>query len=247
MKIPHRIIYEGGKVGRGASQPSFGLLNVIVKRSDNQRKYMVSNEIVALGFAQYLHLPVPPGGIVMNRPGTQPRFFSLEIFPDGPKPFPHPDPADITEKFTRLSWGITLFDALLINKDRKPANLAYDKQFDAVAIFDHGNCLYGGAGRRKVNKHVNLIGTGNHCLVKNLKRATGYKDWIEEIRQIPEAFIRKTVSRGEGIGYTKSDCDFMSERLIKRKERLHEFVSTQIDKFESLHGGERQKILKMDL
>ncbi|GAA5511225.1 hypothetical protein [Novipirellula caenicola] len=245
MKIPHRIIYEGGKVGRGASQPSYGLLNVIVKHSDNKRRFMVSNEIVALGFAQYLHLPVPPGGVVMNRAGTQPRFFSLEIFPDGPKPTPHADPAVIADKFTALCWGITLFDALLINKDRRPGNLAYDEKFDAIAIFDHGNCLFGTPGRQKIRNHVDLIGTGDHCLEKNLKRATGYKGWIEAIRDIPDAFIRNTVARGEGVGYSRDDCQFISEQLISRKARLHEFVLKQIEKFASLPPAERKKIQEL--
>ena len=85
----------------------------------------------------------------MNRAGTQPRFFSLELFPDGPKPIPEVDPKMLARDFTDLCWGITLFDALLINKDRKPGNLAFDANLRAVHIFDHGNCLFGLLGARR--------------------------------------------------------------------------------------------------
>ena len=247
MTIPHRVIYEGSKVGRGASQPSYALLNVVVKKNDAKRKYMIANEIVALAIAQYLHLPAPPGGMVMNRPGTQPRFFSLELFPDGPKPIPPVDPEMLAREFTELGWGITLFDAFLINKDRKPRNLAFDDNLRAIHIFDHGNCLFGVPGRKKVNNHVNLIGTGDHCLEKNLQKTTGYAKWISSIREMPDQFIENAVSRGEGVGYSKSDCRFICDHLVKRKTRLHEFVLNQLGKFAALAEGEKEKIRQMGI
>lgn len=247
MIIPHRIIYEGGKVGRGGSQPSYALLNVVVKSNDEKRKYMIANEIVALAVAQYLHLPVPPGGVVMNRAGTQPRFFSLELFPDGAKPIPPVDPKMLAKRFPDLCWGITLFDAFLINKDRRPGNLAFDDKLDAIHIFDHGNCLFGTPGRTRVNNHLDWIGTGDHCLEKNLPTVTGYAKWIRAIREMPDEFIVNAASRGEGLGYSKNDCQFLSEHLIKRKARLHKFVLNQLDKFAELGEREREKLRHMDV
>ncbi|MEM9479299.1 MAG: hypothetical protein AAGA58_06505 [Verrucomicrobiota bacterium] len=203
---------------------------------------MIANEIVALKFAQYLHLPVPPGGVVMNRAGTQPRFFSLELFPDGTKPIPPVNPQELVTKFSDLCWGITLFDAFLINKDRKPGNLAYDEKLDALHIFDHGNCLFGMPGRKKMNKHREIIGTGDHCLEKSLKKAASYKKWVSAIADIPDQFIENAAFQGQDVGYTKGDCEFVRDRLIERKTKIHNFVLAQIDKFAALPEGERKKI-----
>lgn len=245
MKIPHRIISEEKKVGPGSSQPSYSLLKVITKHNDDVRRYTISNEIVALGFAQYFHLPVPPGGLAMNHENTQPRFFSLEIYPDSQKPFKAVDPIFAAHKFPELSWRIILFDAFLINKDRNPTNLVYDESLDSLAIFDHGDCILGITGQKKLQKHAERIGTGNHCLEKNVKTAAGYKNGIEEIHNIPDAFISKTVKRGEGVGYSKADCDLITDYLIQRKTRIHELVKKQINKFKALVPAEREKILKM--
>lgn len=245
MRIPHRITYEGGKVGKGASQPSYALLNVIVKQSDDKRPYMVANEIVAFAIAQFLHLPVPPGGLVMDRSGAKPCFFSLELFPDGPKPIPPVDPRMLVTDFTVLCWGITLFDALIINRDRRPGNLAFDPDLGAVHIIDHGNCLFGTPGRQKIMDYADLIGTGDHCLESNLRQTTGYGQWISAIRQIPDEFIKNAVSQGWGVGYSKDDCKFISDHLIKRKARLHEFVVKQLKKFRALPEGEKETLRNM--
>jgi len=250
MKHSYKIIHKGSKVGQGASQPCYGRLNSVVKKNDEQRKYIVANEIVAHALAQHLLLPIPIGGIATDG-DEEPCYFSLEIFPDGPKPIQRhvkDKLEEIVDKFTELCWGITLFDALIINKDRKPKNLACPENLESIHIFDHGHCLFEKVGLDRVTKHQEWIGIGdNHCLAKLLKDTTGYKAWMSSIRDIPDGFIRKAAMLGEEVGYTSAECRCISDFLIARRCKLHQLVLNQLGKFNALEEEEKEKLRQMDL
>ena len=82
---------------------------------------------------------------------------------------------------------------------------------------------------------------------KNLQKTTGYAKWISAIREMPDQFIQNAVYRGEEGGYSKSDCQFICDHLMKRKTRLHEFVLKQLEKFASLAEGEKETLRQMDI
>jgi hypothetical protein len=246
MGIPYKTASEGKQVLPGKNSPIFTTLNAIAKKNDQNRQYTVANEIVSLTIAQYLHLPIPPGGIVMDQTNTYPYFFSLELLPGTAKPTPVINARQVAHQHPELAWGIILFDILLINKDRKPRNLMLDEQSNALYIFDHGNCIYGAAGKNKVEFHKDLIGIGDfHCLAKNMTSLDSYSTWIDIFYEMPNTFIQKSVEKGLNVGFSKADCDYISKVLINRKNRLHEFIVKQIIKFSRLDIHSKNTLKEM--
>jgi hypothetical protein len=120
MSIPYKITSTGQRVLKHDKSPEFANISAIIKKNDDQRKYMLANEIVSLSIAQYLHLPVPPAGVAIESNTSLPYLFSIELLPEQPKQSLKPNPAKIVQIHPELSWSIILFDILMINKDRKP-------------------------------------------------------------------------------------------------------------------------------
>ena len=118
--------------------PNFVGIAGVAKRANAEHPRVLANELICNRLAHALLLPCPPGA-TLDRDGV-PYFFSLDFNLAG-ESLPPADPSEIVEKYPRLSWGITLFDALVMNHDRHDKNIAYDADTSRLQIFDHSHAF----------------------------------------------------------------------------------------------------------
>ena len=95
----------------------------VAKKATNAEPYIVANEVFCNAIARNLLLPCPPGATLDK--GGEPYFFSLDFNLAG-QALPPVVPSAIVAAFPRLSWGIILFDMLIMNGDRHAQNIAHD-------------------------------------------------------------------------------------------------------------------------
>src|ERR1700751_3013334 len=98
-------------------------MSAVAKRATPQQPYIVGNEIACNMIAGALLLPCPPGALLDNNGETY--FCSLDFNTAG-QPLLPIAPAVVVGAFPDLSWGITLFDILVMNGDRHPNNISHN-------------------------------------------------------------------------------------------------------------------------
>ena len=243
---PHIVSENLRPVGRGASKPFLGNVPAVVKGSNDKFPYLVSNEVVSLHLACYLGVNVPLGIIVVNRDSDSPHFASPQICPDQcgcETPLPPANAKAVAVLHPQASWRIIQYDILIMNSDRSLHNLAYDENSRSVYCFDHGESLFGRKGRGRPEHLKGWVGIGDkHCLANEISVLKGYQDEIKLIRDIPNDFIHRTVLRGLDIGYSRDDCEYLTNFLNDRKRRIHQLVSNQLGKFKKLSDQQKAEL-----
>src|SRR5215212_3072890 len=113
----YRVYQWGPRVLTAAGQPAgaTGAARVaiagVAKKATAADPYIVVNEVVCNALARSLVLPCPPGATLDNAGETY--FFSLDFSLAG-QALPPVDPVAVVAAFPRLSWGIILFDSLVM-------------------------------------------------------------------------------------------------------------------------------------
>src|SRR4051812_26518567 len=118
----YKVWAWGTPVGVGATNACFVGIAGVAKRSTPVDPLIVTNEVVCNALARLLLLPCPPGATLDKSGETY--FFSLDFNLAG-QALPPVDAAAIVANHPRLSWGIILFDSLIMNHDRHAQNIAY--------------------------------------------------------------------------------------------------------------------------
>jgi hypothetical protein len=90
----------------------------------------------------------------------------------------------IVAAFPRLSWGIILFDMLVMNGDRHGQNIAHDTATQKVQIFDHSHAFLRPQGDIAATLAANdgNLGFGGHCLAQEIDTFDGFDIWNERIK-----------------------------------------------------------------
>src|SRR5258708_35918019 len=110
----------------------------IAKKSKANEPHIVGNELVCNMLGRMLLLPCPPGALLENNGEVY--FCSLDFNMAG-QALPPAPAAIIVSEAPELSWGVTLFDILVMNPDRHPQNISYNLQTKDVTIFDHSHAF----------------------------------------------------------------------------------------------------------
>ena len=230
----YKVWAWGSPVGIGVTGANYVGIAGVAKRASDEDPRIVANEIVCNSLARALHLPCPPGA-TLDREGI-PYFFSLDFNLAG-EALPPADPVAIVTHFPRLSWGIVLFDALIMNFDRHEENIAFDTDTNRLQIFDHSHAFLH-AGKLDVSEtlasHDGQLCIGRHCLAAELCELDGLDLWAMRISQIPDFFIEDTISSVTDLGLPlthKSDC---IQFLKKRRLEIGEIVEKHKDQFPKL-------------
>ena len=156
----YKVWAWGAPVGVGVTVANHVGIAGVAKKATPTDPFLIANEVICNSLARMLLLPCPPGAMLDK--GGEPYFFSLNFNLAG-MALPPADAVTVVTSFPRLSWGIILFDTLVMNPDRHGLNIAHDTSTNKVQIFDHGHAfLHAGnldvstdrAGLTKLNSEI---------------------------------------------------------------------------------------------
>jgi hypothetical protein len=149
---------------------------------------------------------------------------------------PPADVAALVRDLPRLACGIVVFDAWILNLERRPENLTYDARTREVQIFDHSRALLHTHGAHHLIAHVGQLGLhpGEHCLASSIESLAWFDDWHERIRQVPEFYIRDALDEAAELGVIADDCQFCCEFLLDRRSHLKDVFREYLRLFPAL-------------
>lgn len=199
-----------------------------------QDPFLVVNETICNSLARQLLLPCPPGAMLEKN--GEAYFFSLNFNLAG-QALPPAEPVTIASSFPRLSWGIILFDCLVMNIDRHAKNIAHDTSTNKVQIFDHGHAFLH-AGNLDISNTLSSsegrLCIGGHCLAAQISEIDGRDIWLNRIQNIPDFFIEGIVEDATDVGLPQDKKNECIDFLKKRRSEIGTIVDTNINAFPKL-------------
>jgi hypothetical protein len=231
----YKIWAVGDPLGRGAMHSRYVGIAGVAKRASENLPYVVANELICGHLAQAVLLPTPTG-LIIEHEGV-PYYVSMNFNLAG-EDLPPADAAEIVRKHPRLSCGIILFDIWVLNDDRHPENIAYDRISDKVQIFDHSHAFFS-----KSDPHAHLennkerLAIENHCLAEELTRLDGVKEWADRIASVPDFYIREVVKSAESVGLPTEQVEFCSEFLLERRGKLLALIRENTEQFPKIQSS----------
>lgn len=214
----YKIWAWGTPVGDGTTEASHVGVAGVAKCNGTTAPCAVANELICADLARAIRLPCPPGFLV-NRDGT-PYFVSLNFNLAG-EDLPPVNPAEVVAAHPRLSTGVLVFDAWVMNFDRHKRNLAYDRDSKRLQVFDHSHALANGL----VNKNADLPPLyGSHCLAGTIDTTDHFSEWFDRIRQVPDFYIIEAADMALQYGYEANDIDDIKTLLLQRRVDIAQIV-----------------------
>ena len=142
-------------------------MSAVAKKATAAQPHIVGNELACSIIARMLLLPCPPGALLQNNGDVY--FCSLDFNTAG-QALPPITPSTVVGELPELSWGITLFDVLVMNDDRHNQNISCNTVTKEVTIFDHSHAFMKPSGdidaTLNTNKGKPAIG-GRTVLLRN--------------------------------------------------------------------------------
>jgi hypothetical protein len=118
----YKVWAWGAPLGQGATGSVYVGMSAVAKKSTTATPHIVANELVCNMIARTLLLNYPPGALLEKNGDVY--FCSLDFNTAG-QALPPISPAVVVGALPELSWGVTLFDVLVMNGDRHAQNISY--------------------------------------------------------------------------------------------------------------------------
>ncbi len=233
----YRIISFGRQIGIGVAGSYNIAISAVAKRNSSNAPYCIPNESICAEIGRFLHLPIPPSGIVYA-PNAQPQswFASLDFNLVGAT-LPPVDTTACVARVPDLSTSLLLFDTLMTNCDRHRGNFAVDflAQPPKMSVFDHSHALFGfqvGWGQQRSRDLRDRLGVtggshtqGNrHCLLDHIDTDRYFDKWLERIEAIPDFFINDVCQDAVGLGITDADAQAARSFLVYRRDHIRRII-----------------------
>lgn len=169
----YKVWAWGGPVGRGATGATFVGMAAVAKKSGAAEPHIVANELACNIIARMLLLPCPPGALLDKNGDVY--FCSLDFNSAG-QALPPINAATVVSDLPELSWGITLFDVLVMNDDRHNQNISYNTATKEVTIFDHSHAFMNPSSDvdARLAATKGQLAIGGHCLAAELSTWRGF-------------------------------------------------------------------------
>lgn len=226
----------GPAVGIGVTGAMNVAMSGIAKKATASQAFVVSNEVVCNGLARALLLPCPPGALLEK--DNEIYFFSLDFNLAG-HALPPVVPAAVVRQNPSLAWGITLFDAFVMNADRHVSNMSHDRITHSIQIFDHSHAFLGSGGDLVSNleRRRTAISIGSHCLAPELNSSSGFAGWCARIKAVPDFYIDGIVDAACDVGIPSEHKALCSDVLKYRRDNIDELVRANSANFPKLPAG----------
>jgi hypothetical protein len=111
-------------------------------------------------------------------------------------------PSVVIGALPELSWGVTLFDVLMMNGDRHTQNISYNTLTNELTIFDHSHAFMRPNGDIDATLAANKgqLAIGGHCLAAELNTWNGFNVWAGRVKALPDYFLEGAVDSGCKVG-----------------------------------------------
>ena len=174
-------------------------MSAVAKKATAAQPHIVGNELVCNIIARMLLLPCPPGALLEKNGEVY--FCSLDFNMAG-QALPPITPSAVVATLPALSWGITLFDVLVMNDDRHPQNISHNTQTNQVTIFDHSHAFMKPSGDIDgiLNGNRNQPAIGGHCLAAELNTWNGFSTWTARVKALPDYCLEGAIEAGCEVG-----------------------------------------------
>ena len=229
----YKIWAYGAPVGQGATGSVHVGMAAIAKKATAATPYIVANELICSMLAKVTMLQCPPGALLEHNGETY--FCSLDFNTAG-HALPPAAAATIVADLPELSWGITLFDVLVMNGDRHHQNISYNQPTKEVTIFDHSHAFMQPAGDidARLNATKNALSINGHCLAPELNSWKGFRDWAARIKAIPDYYLEGAVDAGCQVGFPKAKQAAIYDFLRDRRNAIDTLVTNNRGGFPKL-------------
>jgi hypothetical protein len=211
-------------------------MSAVAKKATPQMPYIVGNEIACSMIARAMLLPCPPGALLDKNGDTY--FCSLDFNTAG-QALPPIDPPAVAGAFPDLSWGITLFDVLVINGDRHPSNISHNTQAGQLTIFDHSHAFMAPSGdvAARLASVKGVPGIGGHCLGAALNTWHGFATWCARVKSLPDYFLEGAVDTACNVGIPAASRGAIYDFLRDRRDNIDSVVTNNKAAFPKLPAG----------
>jgi hypothetical protein len=232
----YKVWAWGGPVGQGATGSVYVGMSAVAKRATAATPHIVANELVCNIIARMLLLPCPPGALLEKNGDVY--FCSLDFNTAG-QALPPITPSRVVGDLPDLSWGITLFDALIMNGDRHPRNISYNTHTKEVTIFDHSHAFMKPSGDidATLNGNNGQPALGGHCLAVELNTWNGFNAWVEKVKLLPDYCLEGAVDAGCKVGIPQGKKTAIYDFLRARRDSLDSIVTNNKAAFPKLPTG----------
>lgn len=229
----YKVIGWGSGIGDGVSQAQYVQLSGVAKRNSTTEPNIVAAEMIAARLGQAILLPIPPAFIVEGEKG--PWFASLDFNLAG-ESLPPVKPAEVVAQFPKISAGIIVFDAWIMNRDRHCWNLAHHAQTGRLQVFDHSRALMPSVGQRDfAERFRNDLAIGHHhCLARHIIDEFPLAEWVERIRQIPTYYLYEVLAEAVPMGLEPNNVTYFFNLLSERRSRLPQLLKNNRSYFPAL-------------
>ena len=215
---------RGGPVGHGATGAVYVGMSAVAKKATAAEPNIVGNELACNIIARMLLLPCPPGALLEKNGDVY--FCSLDFNAAG-QALPPINPSTVVADFPELSWGITLFDVLIMNGDRHGNNMSYNTTTREVTIFDHSHAFMKPTSDVDAILSANRgnLAIGGHCLAAELNTWNGLSDWIQKIKLLPDYCLEGAVDAACKVGIAPGKKTAIYDFLRKRRDTIDVIVT----------------------
>lgn len=220
----------GDPVGAGVSGARYCTMEGVAKLNTPQAPYTVANEFICGRLGLLVGLPTPPG-VITRTDDDEMAYVSMRFGDKGELP-PPVIPTEVVHDNPMAAAGIVVFDCWILNGDRHPGNLAYERGSLPLLMFDHSHALFGPA--EGVSRLENYAGRPlvAGCLHTELSKGAELDDWCDRIAGIDGRIIRDLTEQMADIGAISADEAAKCHDLLKdRKTELRDLLREEPDKF----------------
>jgi hypothetical protein len=138
----YRMVSFDKQLNTGVTDTSQVTVSAVAKCNSVDSPYFVPNEYFCGELGRFLRLPIPPCALLSAPDHEVTQWFASLDFNYMGNSLPPVLPEKVVEFLPDLSTGVIVFDVLVANGDRHPANLAVD------AVYRPTRCRWRGSRGR---------------------------------------------------------------------------------------------------
>lgn len=205
----------------------------IAKKSTPASPFIVGNELFCSMIARVALLPCPPGALLENEGETY--FCSLDFNTAGAA-LPPIIPPNLVAAQPELSWGVLLFDVLVMNSDRHAMNISHNTATGAVTIFDHSHAFMTPAADvdQRLAQTAGHLAIGGHCLAGAITTWQGFDMWVARLRAIPDYYLEGAIDAACSAGLPPAKKAAIVTHMKQRRDHLPDIVTNNAGSFPNL-------------
>ena len=239
---PYRFISAQRQMGIGVAGSYLINISAVGKTNSKAVPYCVPNELICGTLGRIVGLPVPPCGIVEQKPSRGQAgkvwFATLDFNITGDS-LP---PVDVDAALHQLPVecaGILIFDIWVGNTDRHKKNFSVDLLANppAMNVFDHSHALFGhrqGNAINRITQEMDRIGIAGHCLLHAIQTDSHFGKWIDRIQQVPDYMVDDICDHAAGTGIQQREVDEAKGFLKYRRDCIKNIIEQHKEEFRKI-------------